>query len=603
MITDVVGSGRLFEAVRARVRSSGVVVVASDADDIGRRRYGSPWLPVHTEAGHVVIGPAAFPGRPGCPTCVERRRAGNREHFSVRLRDRPALLTSLVAGTVGELVADEVEHLLADPSTALTSGAMLRMPVLTGTLARHPFLPDPFCPVCGDRPPDGPRPVVFTPQPKVSGFRVGTLDLAELERRYVDRETGVVRSVEADARDGAVAVARLNPARAAHESHHGFGRCEDVPAAKATAVAEALERLAGFSPRGRRTTVRAAYDDIAGQALDPRLLGLYPDDWYDRPGFWFTRFDPARETAWVWGHSFRRGGPVLVPETSVYFGARPDRGFAYECSNGCALGGSLAEAILYGLLEVAERDAFLTTWYARLPLPRVDLRSARDRRVPMAAERIGDRLGYDVHAHVVTLEQGLPVFWITAVDRSGRSDRPKAMCGGAAHLDPERALRRALDEMGPMLANHVARYDEGEAARLVADSGEVRLLEHHPLVYGHPKAYERLEFLPNGAELTVGELPEWPAHDDLADDLRDLVARFLASGMDVIAVDTTSPEAAAGGFACAKVIVPGAAPMTFGHHHRRVHGLPRLLTRGRALGYLHRDLAADDLSPYPHPFP
>ncbi len=64
------------------------------------------------------------------------------------------------------------------------------------------------------------------------------------------------------------------------------------------------------------------------------------------------------------------------------------------------------------------------------------------------------------------------------------------------------------------------------------------------------------------------------AHDDLADDLRDLVARFLVSGMDVIAVDTTSPEAAAGGFACAKVIVPGAVPMTFGHHYRRVHGLP-----------------------------
>ncbi|WP_051760676.1 TOMM precursor leader peptide-binding protein [Herbidospora cretacea] len=224
MIADVVGSGRLFEAIRARVRSGGVVVVASDADDIGRRRYGMPWLPVHTEAGHVVIGPTAFPRRPGCPTCVERRRAGNRENFPVRLHDRPALLTSLVTNTVGELVAEEVETLRTDPSAALTSGAMLRMPVLTGTLERHPFLPDPFCEVCGDRPPDGPRPFVLTPQPKVSAFRVAALDLADLERRYVDPETGVVRSVAADARDGAVAVARLNPARAVHESHHGFGR-------------------------------------------------------------------------------------------------------------------------------------------------------------------------------------------------------------------------------------------------------------------------------------------------------------------------------------------------------------------------------------------
>ena len=53
-------------------------------------------------------------------------------------------------------------------------------------------------------------------------------------------------------------------------------------------------------------------------------------------------------------------------------------GFVYETSNGCALGGSLEEAIFHGIMEVVERDSFLLTWYAKLPLPRLDLSSAND---------------------------------------------------------------------------------------------------------------------------------------------------------------------------------------------------------------------------------
>jgi len=68
-------------------------------------------------------------------------------------------------------------------------------------------------------------------------------------------------------------------------------------------------------------------------------------------------------------------------------------------------------------------------------------------------------------------------------------------------------------------------------------------------------------------------------------------------------VDQTSPEHRAGGFVCVKVIIPGTLPMTFGHHHRRVDGLPRLATVPHRLGYAARPLAPSDLNPHPHPFP
>jgi ribosomal protein S12 methylthiotransferase accessory factor len=77
----------------------------------------------------------------------------------------------------------------------------------------------------------------------------------------------------------------------------------------------------------------------------------------------------------------------------------------------------------------------------------------------------------------------------------------------------------------------------------------------------------------------------------------------LAAGLDVLAVDLTTAELRAGGLAAAKVLVPGTLPMTFGHAHRRLTGLPRLLTVPHQLGYADRPLDPAQLCTLPHPFP
>ncbi|MEU4232922.1 TOMM precursor leader peptide-binding protein [Nonomuraea sp. NPDC026600] len=641
----LLGSGRLREAVasalpQAPVRgpltgppgdldAPDVLVTARDAADT--RDFGHllrqaaaariPWLPVRVDTGWVLIGPSARPQLPGCPLCAERRRTGNRKDAIARraLRERYgqepvtrpcSLLTPLLAATVGTLVAAEAGLLHRAPDAARTHRALLRISVETGLLTRHPLLPDPLCPHCAHVRADHPRALVLGPSPKPDPdvFRVRNLTglQTDLQRLYVDAETGLIQSLATATAGGtATAIAHLRPGISRHDSHHGYGRSRDFASAGLTALAEALERHSGLRPRGRRTTVRAPYTEVADRALDPRTLGLYPDTWYDQPNFPFARFDPKRPASWVWGYSFARAEPLLVPESFAYYGPRPegDPGFAYECSNGCAIGGCLTEAIFHGLLEVAERDAFLTTWYARLPAPRVDLDSAANREIPMTAARIRYDLGYQVMAFDTTLEQGLPAFWAMAVERSKDSGRPYAVCAAAAHPDPERALASALAELGPGIEGLTRRYDAARAERLLAEPGRVREMDDHGLLHGHPDAFRRLAFLPVEEPPRPITAKRWPACDDLADDLAELVGRYLATGLDVIAVDTTGPEVRAGGFACAKVLVPGTASMTFGHRFRRTHDLPRLLRMPRLLGHRERDLHPGELNPDPHPFP
>ena len=641
---------------------SAVVVVSHGMEHASQRtvqEYASarrtPWLPVSLDSGWITIGPLVRPPRPGCPLCVRRRQSRNRQDASARrlLRERlgsaprettDSMVPPMLAAAVARLVRGELDGLVRDEldvaplvrseldgarlvrgeldgvpegaDAARTDGAILRLSVLDGSARRHRFLADPWCPWCADLPPDtgagaipGDRPL---PKDKASpGFRLSDLRGrdAELRGRYVDAETGLIGSVATGSVGGMpTAVARLAPGRVGHESQHGYGRAADYRSAGLTALAEALERSSGERPGGRRTAVHGSYEQLAADAIDPRTLGTHPEELYLLPDYPFVPFAPDQKTSWVWGYSFARAAPVLVPESAVYYGPPTGGGprWMFESSNGCAAGSCLEEAILHGLLELAERDAFLMTWYARLPVPRVALDSAADRRIPLTEELLTRRYGYRVMVFSTMLEQRVPTFMTFAVNDTDPA-RPAMAFGAAAHLSPERAVLSTLWEITSLMEALGDGFDPDAVAPMVTDPLLVREMADHAALYTHPATRSRAGFLDTGGPpLSLGAVAAragWPSHPDLSDDLRELTWRYLATGLDVIAVDTTSTEQAAGGFASAKVIVPGMLPMTFGHAFRRTEGLPRLLTVPRQLGYRDRDLRPDEINPHPHPFP
>ena len=581
-----------------------IVLDGADLDDRHPAGVAVPWLPLRLEAGWVVIGPTVRPGRPGCARCVARRRHRNRRDGQARreLRDQnPVPVDRIpvprpIASAVARLVAGELG---ADGGRL--DLAVLRLSIMDGSLRRHGFLPDPACPRCSRLPDDSREAAVPErvplPKPAPNVFRMRDLaaEADALFALYVDEETGVVAELDAARLGGvATAVARRAPGRRTHDSEHGYGRAGTYAEARLTALMEAVERIAGERPLGRRTVVHGSYRCLAADAIAPETLGTPPTEMYRLDGYELEPFSPDRKTAWVWAYSFRRDAPVLVPESVAYYGSPARPAWFHETSSGCAVGGTLDEAVLYGLLEVAERDAFLMSWYGRLPLPRVALETATDRRIPVLAETIAAELGCEVMVFAALMEQRVPAFVALAVNRTD-PDRPALACAAGSHLDPERAVRSALREVGPLMYGLRARYDPAAVEPLLADPLQVRTMDQHSALYTHPAALGRLGFLLDGAARTT--LPAVAAEagglagNDLGKDLDRLVGRYLATGLDVLFVNTTSTELAAGGLRSVKVVVPGALPMTFGYAYRRTEGIPRL-----------RAVAGDDPNPLPHPF-
>ena len=651
----VFGGGRLGTAILARIHAeptlvpvpltspevlpSGIdaAIVTDDGDGLHPAETGAaftatgvPWLSVRAGFGRVILGPATTATSPGCASCAVSRRRGAASDQVVlaggwhddgreRAQNAGAWLGGAALRSAAEVAVSELMELANGRLAARTQSALLYIGLGEHRIEHHRVLPDPLCESCTTRPDDTAGSVTFapTPRPKVrpGSFRVRDLDEESLLRTYVDPETGVILGLHGASETTLPMVASPIGPYGAVDREYGYGRTGDFRTSRLTAITEGLERLGGGWPGARRTAVRGSYDAVRGDALDPRTLGLYPDHWYDQPGFPYQRFREDLELDWVWGYSFARQRPILVPEATAYYrlhhagdtkpsgkghthGGSAGRSLMYEISNGCALGGCPEEAIMHGILEIAERDAFLMTWYARLAAPRIDLRTTSTH-TQLVAERLAHRYGCTIHAFCTTLEHGIPTFWVIAEDTTGHPDRPRLLCAAGSSLDPDRGLLSALYELGPMLDYGGDEYvaNRERAARMVCDPSEVMSMTDHSLCYAHPGAQSRFGFFPPQSEAQPLDsfAPLWQqAHpSDITADLSSVVDRFLATGLDVIAVDQTTSDHAAGDFTAVKVLIPGTLSMTFGHRNRRIHGLARL----------DRRLGQAAANPHPHPFP
>ncbi|MFI6093063.1 TOMM precursor leader peptide-binding protein [Streptomyces sp. NPDC051218] len=589
-----------------------------------RTAAGTTVVPLWWEPGRIVVGPVLAPGRTGCLRCFVTRRTGCRPEAypriadrardgSVRFADRHALLPALSHALVEQCLALDTREL--PPHRAFLT---LELRDLTVTPGR--FLPDPLCPVCSDLPEDAPlvADAFDMPLPKKAPENYRGSDLLassdRLRALYVDENAGLVRRLRRSAHGLFPSATAPTGLRVTTSQEIGFGRQTTYLAAEMTALTEGLERSAGVQPSGRRTDVHGSWVQLRADAVDPRRFGLHDPEQYLIEGFPFQEFGEDLELSWVWARSLGQDRAVLVPECLAYYEPlyrpTPRPALAYEISNGCALGASLPEAALYGVFEIAERDAFLLTWYSRIAPVEVTLDPRRDTELALMVERIEWLSGYRIRLYDITNDLGIPAVWVLAVDERERAGQPRALCAGGAHLDLGKAFRSALLELAPFTAEFPPAYRSHRhlIAGMLQDPGKVRHMEDHRMLYCAPEAFERLEFLLSPrARMSLAQAQDLhlPAdrHTDLRDDLADVTGRVTKAGLDVLVVDQTNADQRLGGFRCAKVLVPGAIPMTFGHWARRLNGLDRLLHAPVALGRSAAPLSRADLNPHPHPFP
>lgn len=631
---------RLNESGKIELSTDGSEVII-DLDVLGLKDHketenlAQQWeqkkiYPIRLYHSFIILGPIYIPakGNNPCPHCLERRWLENRSK-----EEQFALMTStqaLIFGHNPRLTLFALETIWAVLESAFSQKSVVthsesgEYPFYTLNLeslqvSKYQLMQNSSCPVCAVLTPDTPEAAQIELSScikhAISNYRlIEATDYNFPMTGYINPVCGVLGSVATlDYLNTLTApvngVFRVRNKYGVYDAWWG-GHANKYHQSLYLGILEGLERYAGHKPRGKQITIFDSYENLYPDALDPRECGLYQPEYYRKHFPRYLPFSPERKIHWVWGYSFRKACPILVPEQMAYYLKYRDEHahFVQDSSNGCATGSCLEEAIFYGLLELIERDAFLITWYARLALPRIDPWSCQHQETLFVLDCI-DKQGYNLHLFDARLDLSFPA--VIGVAKRRDTHLGQIVLAAGSSLDPENAIRGTLCEIASYIPSFVRRLESQlETIRaMVHDYTKVTSLEHQTLLYGLPEMTKHTDFLFQNPKIrsvedTYGEWMEVsPRNQDLRDDLLYCVDEVLKLGMDVIVVDQTCPEQMHARLKTVCVIVPGLMPMDFGWGRERVFGLPRLKTVPRNAGFRETDFESDVNNVLPHPFP
>lgn len=297
-----------------------------------------------------------------------------------------------------------------------------------------------------------------------------------------------------------------------------------------------------------------------------------------------------------------RGVDAFIPAQMVFLNYLFDTDEPILCepnSNGAGGMFTYEEAVLAGLYELIQRDAFLLTWLQKVTPQRIDLSSIRS---PELQDQIHILQRYHLELHILQIPSDLtvPVFVAVIIDRTGVG--PAVALGGGCGRIQETAILRAITEAEgvrlwlrqtreqnekplPDTALHEAFSDEnfGAYERLLSWS-DLKNLEH-------------LNFLLSGVVATLDYTKDRVFLSPKAE-LADCVSEFQTRGnsYEIFVYRATHPVLDRLGYSSVKVCVPALLPL----YLREVFAP---LGAKRLHPFTHRQGGPHQINPIPHPFP
>jgi ribosomal protein S12 methylthiotransferase accessory factor len=342
----------------------------------------------------------------------------------------------------------------------------------------------------------------------------------------------------------------------------------DAAEAVISAIGEAFELYAGSHYR-LDDLRHEALNRLDNESLDPRRLCLYEEASYQEPDFPFARFDPDLPIHWTRGFWLGTGQPVWIPALPTFrgFPASAEERFCQVTSNGLASGSNLADAAFRATLELLERDAFMLSWYGRLPGRELIVEGSLDPGLECILRQI-ERKGASIKFY--WLDGGIHIPTVLCLARGDGHHWPGVTLGLGTHLSLYTAVRKAILELGQTGPHFCTVMGSGKEP-IPACPQEVKTFRQHALYYFPAERNHAFDFL-GGAEkpLRISSVEE------TADASLSRLLEFLSAGGIRIAIaDLTTPDLKATPFRVARALGTDIQQIHCGFGRERTNN-PRL---------------------------
>ncbi len=435
-------------------------------------------------------------------------------------------------------------------------------------------------------------------------------DILDVVGMLVDERVGIVGQVRDVPEDGATPgfvymsaytcnLQIVNPSQRSKGFFLGCGTAADRSKAMAKALGEAVEHYCAANYAAEDFPL-STFNTARFPCVRPDEFVLFSPGQYAEPDFPYKPFTQKTPIRWVPGLDLMTHETRYVPASMVFLPydqvLRGETAIAQQISTGLACHSSPTAAAVSGICEVIERDAIAITWQAKLQRSHIRL----DTLSPQNQELLSHmrRPGVSVSLLYLAMDHGIPV--IFSMMRNTLPEAPALIVAAAAHLDPERAVQKSLEELAQfqpisqLIKSEHPAFDPGKDWEHVTD------FESHANVYSYHSNLHYADFLlKRHGDMAFGDIPN-PSSGNSADDLEILVDRIAAIKHHALIVDVTTDDIRDLGLWVFRALIPGFHPLFVGHRFRALGGT-RLWEVPQKLGYLGIMRSQGD-NPAPHPF-
>ncbi len=395
------------------------------------------------------------------------------------------------------------------------------------------------------------------------------------------------------------------------------GKGFELPSSFLSDLGESVERMSGaFAFLKEDLGVCAgSYSSLQGagqNAIAPEELPLFADEQYASPNFFFQPFTHETEFNWVKGRRLISQEDVWIPlqlALLFYIPSIEEARIGYSSSSGMASHIDEALAIIAGVTEIVERDALMLSWYANIPLRRVEVdRPLYSKKANRALEHIKSLSG-DVSfwLHDVGFLE-LPC--ISAIQLVPYYKKFAYQAGTASSLDGEEAFIQALMEYGQSevqlkCAMLAPKRQFRRGVEMVFDaSPDKPLAEMHTFLetigyYGYAENIGLLkDFFQSNDTVGLSELPQikFRHSEEQLEYLKDVLRQY---DIDPIVIDCTHEQMSQ--VKAIKVFIPELIQPHISAYPYLGH--PRIYELPMKMGLRDKPLTFKDLKLGPVPFP
>lgn len=390
-----------------------------------------------------------------------------------------------------------------------------------------------------------------------------------------------------------------NEDRSSTGTLYGGGSSFNKKKAIIKAFCEAIERYC-LKKYKKSELIRASFKDFSeSEALPLGDIVSISDTQRRNKRFIRFRWDRNDKFCWVKGKFLSDGRNVFIPAQLVFvpYNLKEEKILRLPISTGAALGTTITGALLRGIFEIIERDAFMIHYLSRIHGGLVDISS--DHRLDKIAKYFRK---YRLKLFLINLPTDFKIYTFLSIliDKTGVG--PAVSAGLKSGLNPYNVALGSIEESWHSRPWIRSALEKGpDLDEIASRANSLFDLRERGLFWARPGMIKYIKpWIDRSKKIKFSELPDLSKGSD-SGDLQYILEQLWQHNYDTYWVDITRPDVKKYGFIVIKAVIPSLQPLYLDESYP-YYGGRRLYEVPLKLGFLAKPKKESELEKVPHFF-